>query len=73
MLFRSLVPILVLGFVIAPAAQAQGLRTEPPRELDGAWELVAMNGQPLPLAPVREGWGSLRVRDARRICRPAHR
>lgn len=55
MLFRSLVLVLVLGLGIASAAQAQGLRTEPPRELDGAWELVALNGQPLPLAPVREG------------------
>lgn len=52
---RSLLSIFVLGLFVAPAALAQGLRTEPPRDLDGAWELVALNGQPLPLAPAREG------------------
>lgn len=45
----------MLSLPIATAAQAQGSRTELPRELDGSWELVAVNGQPLPLPPVREG------------------
>jgi hypothetical protein len=50
-----LFPILALSLFAAPAAQAQTSRAQLPRELDGAWELVAVDGKALPLAPVRGG------------------
>lgn len=55
MLFRSLLPTLVLSLFVAPAAHGQDGGTRPPHELEGAWELAALNGQPLPLTPVRDG------------------
>jgi hypothetical protein len=39
----------------ATAADAQDSRAAPPRHLDGAWELVRVNGQPLPLAAAPDG------------------
>lgn len=51
----SLFLILALSLFVAPAAQAQTSSTQPPRELDGVWGLVAVDGQPLPLAPERAG------------------
>lgn len=49
----SLFPILALSCFIAATAKAQGSTPEPPRGLEGAWELVALNGRPLPLPPMR--------------------
>jgi hypothetical protein len=54
MRYHSLLLVVQVSLFVAPATQAQS-GTEPPRELDGAWELVALNGQPLPLPPVRAG------------------
>lgn len=53
MCYRGLIPLLILAIVPTASAQVNG--AEPPRELDGVWELVALNGQPLPLAPLRDG------------------
>jgi hypothetical protein len=55
MSYRFLGLILVLSLVVAPVAQSQESALEPPRDLDGVWELVAVDGQALPLAPVRDG------------------
>jgi hypothetical protein len=55
MRYPSPFPILVLSLFVAQVAQAQTSSTQLPRELDGVWELVAVDGQPLPLAPVRAG------------------
>jgi hypothetical protein len=53
--YRFLGSILVLSLFAAPAAQGQDGGSRPPHELEGAWELAALNGWPLPLTPVRDG------------------
>jgi hypothetical protein len=53
--YRFLGSIFVLSLVAAPAAQSQESTLEPPRDLDGVWELVAVDGHALPLAPFRDG------------------
>jgi hypothetical protein len=55
MLNRISQQLLIASLVIAPAVHAQAGRSAPPRELDGAWELVSVAGRQLPLPPVREG------------------
>lgn len=55
MRYRHLLPVLLLNLAVPLAADGQTRDPEPPHALDGAWELVAFNGQPLPLTPVRDG------------------
>lgn len=52
---QPLLSILAMSIFVASATQAQGSSAQPPRELDGAWELTALNGKPLPLPPERDG------------------
>jgi hypothetical protein len=50
---RYLKPLIVILLAAAPAAQAQPAGGVSP-QLDGYWELVTVDRQPLPLAPLRE-------------------
>jgi hypothetical protein len=55
MLRRHFSQLLIMSLVIAPAARAQSARSALPRDLDGLWELVSIDGQALPLKPTNDG------------------